>query len=80
MAFLHQIRTPAHQQTIDVPTGFLNKISGELPLENVESIYIAEPLFGRILGYGTVAVTSVGAQVSLCASLCKNFFILFETF
>lgn len=44
-------------------TGFLNKISGELPLENVESIYIAEPLFGRMFGYGTVAVTSVGGAI-----------------
>jgi hypothetical protein len=40
--------------------GFLSKVSGELPLENIEVIYLSEPLLGRILGYGTVAVTSVG--------------------
>jgi uncharacterized membrane protein YdbT with pleckstrin-like domain len=41
-------------------TGFLSRRSGELPLENVESIYIHEPLLGRIFGYGTVMVTTVG--------------------
>jgi hypothetical protein len=41
-------------------TGFLSRRSGELPLENVESIYISEPLIGRLCGYGTVTVTSVG--------------------
>jgi hypothetical protein len=35
-------------------TGFLSRRSGELPLENVESIYISEPLLGRVCGYGTV--------------------------
>lgn len=40
--------------------GFFSKIAGELPLENIEVILIFEPLFGRILGYGTVAVRSVG--------------------
>src|ERR1035441_7773089 len=38
-------------------TGFLSRRSGELPLENVESIYISEPLLGRMSGYGTVMVT-----------------------
>lgn len=41
-------------------TGLLSRRSGELPLENVESIYISEPLFGRMCGYGTVMVTTVG--------------------
>jgi uncharacterized membrane protein YdbT with pleckstrin-like domain len=41
-------------------SGFLSRRSGELPLENVESIYISEPLIGRICGYGTVTVTSIG--------------------
>jgi len=41
-------------------TGFLSRRSGELPLENVESIYISEPLLGRMCGYGTVMVTTVG--------------------
>lgn len=42
-------------------TGFLSRRSGEVPLENVESIYISEPLIGRMCGYGTVMVTTVGA-------------------
>src|SRR5262249_26336828 len=37
-------------------TGFLSRVSGELPLENVESIILAEPLLGRLCGYGTVIV------------------------
>jgi uncharacterized membrane protein YdbT with pleckstrin-like domain len=41
-------------------TGFLSRRSGELPLENVESIFISEPLLGRIFGYGTVTVTTIG--------------------
>jgi hypothetical protein len=41
-------------------TGFLSRRSGELPLENIESIYISEPFLGRLCGYGTVTVTTVG--------------------
>ena len=41
-------------------TGFLVRAAGELPLENVETIFILEPLLGRLLGYGTVAVSSLG--------------------
>ena len=41
-------------------TGFVRKTAGEIPLENVEAITIVEPLLGRVLGYGTVIVTSVG--------------------
>jgi len=41
-------------------TGFVMRVSGELPLENVEAIIIVEPLLGRVFGYGTVIVTSVG--------------------
>jgi uncharacterized membrane protein YdbT with pleckstrin-like domain len=41
-------------------TGFLVRASGELPLENIEAIIILEPLLGRLCGYGTVAVSSVG--------------------
>jgi len=37
-------------------------VTGELPLENVEAIYLSEPLFGRLLGYGTVLVTSLGGH------------------
>lgn len=41
-------------------TGFLSRRSGELPLENVESIYISESVLGRLCGWGTVTVTSLG--------------------
>ncbi len=43
-------------------TGVLSRFSGELPLENIESIFIFEPLFGRLFGYGTVSVTSIGGK------------------
>lgn len=43
-------------------TGLISRTSGELPLENVESLYISESLLGRVLGYGTVTVTSIGGQ------------------
>jgi hypothetical protein len=29
-------------------------------LENVEGLFIIEPLLGRLLGYGTVAVSTLG--------------------
>jgi uncharacterized membrane protein YdbT with pleckstrin-like domain len=32
-------------------TGFVARVAGELPLENVEAIFILEPLLGRLLGY-----------------------------
>jgi membrane protein YdbS with pleckstrin-like domain len=41
-------------------TGFLVRAAGELPLENVEAMFILEPLLGRLLGYGTVAVSTLG--------------------
>jgi hypothetical protein len=41
-------------------TGFLFRVSGELPLENVEAIIMVEPILGRLLGYGTVIVSSLG--------------------
>ena len=41
-------------------TGFLVRTAGELPLENVEAMFILEPLLGRLLGYGTVAVSTLG--------------------
>ena len=43
-------------------TGLWSRVSGELPLENVESIFIVEPLIWRLCGYGTVAVTSIGGR------------------
>ena len=41
-------------------TGFIMRVSGELPLANIEAIFLIEPLLGRIFGFGTVGVTSVG--------------------
>jgi hypothetical protein len=41
-------------------TGFVVRAAGELPLENVEAILILEPLLGRLLGYGTVTVSTLG--------------------
>jgi len=41
-------------------TGFLVRAAGELPLENVEAMFILEPILGRLLGYGTVAVSTLG--------------------
>lgn len=43
-------------------TGLFSRVYGELPLENVESIFIIEPLLGRLCGYGTVTVTSLGGR------------------
>ena len=43
-------------------TGLFSRVYGELPLENVESIFIIESLLGRLCGYGTVAVTSLGGR------------------
>jgi uncharacterized membrane protein YdbT with pleckstrin-like domain len=43
-------------------TGLLSRLSGELPLENVESIFIIEPFIGRLCGYGTITVTSIGGR------------------
>lgn len=41
-------------------TGIFSRASGEIPLENVEAIFLLEPLLGRLLGYGTVTVSTVG--------------------
>ena len=41
-------------------TGFLSRLSGELPLENIETIIVMEPLLGRLFGYGTVLVSGLG--------------------
>jgi len=43
-------------------TGFLSRHSGEVPLENVESIFISESMLARLCGYGTVTVTTVGGS------------------
>jgi hypothetical protein len=41
-------------------TGFLARYSGELPLENIDALFMSEPLLGRLLGYGTVTVCTLG--------------------
>ncbi len=41
-------------------TGFLVRAAGELPLENVEAIFVVEPFLGCLLGYGTVTVSTLG--------------------
>ncbi len=41
-------------------TGFLARYSGELPLENIDAIFLSEPLLGRLIGYGTVTVCTLG--------------------
>lgn len=43
-------------------TGFIMRVSGELPLENIETIFLVEPFLGRIFGFGTILVTSVGGK------------------
>lgn len=43
-------------------TGLLSRRAGEVPLNNVESIFIIEPFIGRLCGFGTVAVTTVGGK------------------
>jgi uncharacterized membrane protein YdbT with pleckstrin-like domain len=40
--------------------GFLFRASGDVGLENIESIFILEPLLGRLTGYGTITVTTTG--------------------
>ncbi|HEV2695004.1 MAG TPA: PH domain-containing protein [Verrucomicrobiae bacterium] len=39
---------------------FYARMSGELPLENIETIFIFESVLGRIFGWGSVTVTSIG--------------------
>lgn len=59
MAYLKSTITLTNRRLI-YRTGLLVRVAGELPLENVEAIIMVEPLLGRVLGYGTVIVTSVG--------------------
>jgi len=40
--------------------GFLFRCSGDISLENIESVFLGEPLLGRLLGYGTVIVIGTG--------------------
>ena len=41
-------------------TGTLFRLSGEIPLEKIESIFLFQPVFGRIFNYGTVCVRGTG--------------------
>lgn len=41
-------------------TGFLFRCSGEIPVQKIESLFLVEPLLGRLLGYGTVVVIGSG--------------------
>jgi uncharacterized membrane protein YdbT with pleckstrin-like domain len=43
-----------------IKTGWVHRRSVEIMLPKVESIGIAEPLMGRLLGYGTVVVRGTG--------------------
>jgi Bacterial PH domain len=40
--------------------GLVARVSGELPLGNIEAIILTEPILGRLFGYGTVMVTTLG--------------------
>ena len=42
---------------------FASRLSGELPLENIEAVFIFSPLLGGLFGYGTVTVTTIGGKV-----------------
>ncbi len=44
-------------------TGVLFRAAGELPLENIEGIVLFEPFLGRLFGYGTLTVTTLGGAV-----------------
>jgi len=48
------------QQRIKFRIGVFSRRSGEIPLQKVESIFLVEPLLGRLLGYGTVVVVGTG--------------------
>jgi hypothetical protein len=41
-------------------TGFLFRATGELSLRQVESMFLVEPLLGRVFGYGSVSVIGTG--------------------
>jgi Bacterial PH domain len=59
LAYLNSEIVLTHERLL-YRTGFFFRVSGQLPLENIEGILIAEPLLGRLLGYGTLFVTTVG--------------------
>jgi uncharacterized membrane protein YdbT with pleckstrin-like domain len=59
LAYLRSEITLTNKRLI-YSNGFLVRAAGELPLENVEAMFILEPILGRLLGYGTVAVSTLG--------------------
>src|SRR6266496_4899055 len=48
------------QRRLMFKTGLLSRHSGEIALRNIESIFLVEPLLGRLLGYGKVVVVGSG--------------------
>lgn len=47
-------------QRVRLSFGLLAYHQGEVPLENIESVYLRRTMLGRLLGYGTVVVCGVG--------------------
>lgn len=43
-------------------TGFISRVSIDLPLDKLESINIDQGVMGRILGYGRVSIRGVGGN------------------
>lgn len=43
-----------------VKSGMFERRTFEMPLSRVESVSVAEPMMGRLLGYGTVVVRGTG--------------------
>lgn len=43
-------------------TGFISRVSIDLPLDKLESINIDQGVIGRILGYGRVSIRGVGGN------------------
>jgi uncharacterized membrane protein YdbT with pleckstrin-like domain len=41
-------------------TAFLIRTAGELSLDNADAIFIVEPILGRLFGYGTVGISTLG--------------------
>ena len=48
---------------LNFKTGWLSHSSAEILLSQIETISLREPLLGRFIGYGTVAVSGTGGAV-----------------
>ena len=48
-------------QKVMVRQGYLSRDWVQIPLERVETAYLVEPIFGRMLGYSTVIITGIGS-------------------